>query len=174
MSIAAVALFAAATPALALPAAGTMFPADFAATDSAGTSRTLQSVAGRNGTVLVITRSARWCPYCQAQMKELEAARAPLAAKGYGLAAMTYDPPAVLAAFGAKNGLGYTLLADEGSANIDRLGLRDPAYPAGHFAHGVARASVLVVDAAGKISAVRIEDDYKVRPTVAQVVAMAK
>ncbi len=171
--VATLAVLSAPLPVLAAPAVGDSFPASFMARDSTGAQRSLGSLAGRKGTVLVVTRSAKWCPYCQAQMKDLEAAKAPLAAKGYGLAAMTYDPPAVLAGFADRNSLSYTLLSDEGSVNIDRLGLRDPAYPEGHFAFGVAKASVIVVGVDGKVNAVRVEEDYKVRPSAAQVISMA-
>ena len=46
------------------PAVGVTVPA-ISAPDETGTTRTLASLAGENGTVLLITRAADWCPYCK-------------------------------------------------------------------------------------------------------------
>jgi peroxiredoxin len=169
-------LIALAATMAALPAAaeiviGTKIPASFVGKDTSGKARTLASVAGKNGTVLVLYRSARWCPFCQAQLKDMKALQAPLAAKGYSLVALSYDPPAALGAFAAKTGVGYTLLSDEKSAMIDALGLRDPAYAAGSFAAGVAKASTLVVDAKGTVRWKTVAKDYKIRPQNAAILA---
>ena len=83
--------------AAAISAVGERAPA-LAAVDSAGKARTLKDVAGKNGTVLVFFRSASWCPYCKAQLIDLNAkAAAALAAKGYSLVRLSYDAPDVLA-----------------------------------------------------------------------------
>lgn len=162
-----------AAPVLAEPAIGDSLPAGFAPKDQAGTVRRLDSLSGPNGLVLLFARSAKWCPYCQVQMKELVSATGLLAAKGYGLAVLTYDAPEVLANFASRQGIPYPLLSDEGSQAIAALGIRDPAYPAGHFAHGVPWPTVLVVDPKGRILATDISKDYRKRPSTAEVIAMA-
>ena len=167
----------AAIAALAIPAVaaeiatGAKMPAAFAAKDAGGKPRTLASVAGKNGTVLVLFRSAKWCPYCQAQLKELKAAQAPLVTRGYNLVALSYDAPETLAAFAGKNGIGYTLLSDQNSAMIDTLGLRDPAYEAGSFAAGVPKATTLVIDRAGTVRWKSVATDYKVRAQNSAILA---
>lgn len=168
-----VAAAAVATSAFAEPAVGDRMPASFLAKDSAGKSRQLDSLAGPNGLVLVLVRSAGWCPYCQVQLKELAAAAAPLRQKGYGLAAMSYDAPEVLAKFGTRQSIPYPLLSDSGSKMIDSLGLRDQQYAAGHMAAGVPLPTVLVVDPAGRIVAIDVSRDYRKRPSTAAVIAMA-
>jgi peroxiredoxin len=152
-------------------AQGASIPANFAVRDSNGAARTYKNIKGRNGTVLVFTRSAKWCPFCQAQMKDLKGVQAALAQKGYNLAAISYDPPATLATFGKAQGIGYALLSDEGSRMIDAFGLRDPQYAPGSFAHGVAKASVLVIDAKGQVVRKMASSDYKVRPSNADILA---
>jgi peroxiredoxin len=62
--------------------------------------------------------------------------------------------------------LGFPLLSDLGSKLIDRYGLRDPA-----FQNGVPQPTVLVLDATGKIRWLKIEGDYRVRPTNEEVAA---
>lgn len=144
-------------------ATGAKASAGFKAVDASGRARNWSSIAGRKGTVLVLFRSAKWCPYCQAQLKSLKDVQASLTQRGYSLAALSYDSPEVLAAFAAKTGIGYTLLSDEKSAMIDAFGLRDPAYAPGSYAHGVPKASILLVDAKGVLRWKSVATDYKVR-----------
>lgn len=153
----------AAIPAGAEIATGTKVPASFKAIDATGHARNWSSIAGKKGTVLVLFRSAKWCPYCQAQLKSLKDVQASLAQRGYALAALSYDPPEVLAGFAAKTGIGYTLLSDQKSEMIDAFGLRDPAYAEGSYAHGVPRASILLVDAKGVLRWKSVATDYKIR-----------
>lgn len=166
----------AATAALAAPqiVTGKRIPTGFAARDTAGKVRDFASISGNKGSVMVFFRSAKWCPYCQAQLKELQALNAPLAAKGYKLTAISYDTPAVLAEFGKRQGLGYTLLSDSGSKMIDAFGLRDPAYDKGSFAYGVPKATVLVVGRDGTVKQMFVTADYKVRPNNATILAAAQ
>ena len=166
------ALIAFAVPATATEiATGAKIPASFAARDGTGKMRNLASVAGKKGTVLVLYRSAKWCPYCQAQLKELKAAQAELGARGYTIVGLSYDAPETLAAFAAKTGISYTLLSDEKSAMIDALGLRDPAYVVGSFAAGVPKASTLIIDKAGVVRWKTVAADYKIRPQNGAIIA---
>ena len=135
------------------------------ARDSTGATRTFASLPGKKGVVLVFFRSARWCPFCQLQLIDLKALQAPLADRGYTLAAISYDAPQALAAFAAKQDVRYTLLSDEASAMIDAFHLRDPQYPAGSFAYGVPRPSIFVLDHAGVVRAKLALEGYRVRPT---------
>ena len=116
-------------------------------------------------------RSAKWCPFCQAQLVSLKDVAAPLAARGYGLAAISYDPPTVLHDYAEKRDVRYTLLSDEGSKTIDAWNLRDPQYPTGHFAYGVPRPSIFVISSKGVIKAKLALEGYKVRPDNAAILA---
>ena len=169
-AIAALAAFA--IPAVAAEiATGAKMPASFVAKDAAGKPRSFASVSGKKGTVLVLFRSAKWCPYCQAQLKELKAAQADLGARGYTIVGLSYDAPETLATFATKTGIGYTLLSDEKSAMIDALGLRDPAYAAGSFAAGVPKATTLIIDRAGTVRWKSVATDYKVRAQNSTILA---
>ena len=152
------------------PAVGARIPA-MAARDQTGAPRGLDSVVGKKGVTLVFFRSARWCPFCQRQLIGLKDVAAQLEAKGYPIAAISYDAPEALAAFADKQSISYTLLSDDGSKMIDAFKLRDPQYPAGHFAYGVPRPSIFIVDRAGVVRAKLAEDGYKVRPTNEAVLA---
>ena len=114
--------------------------------------------------MLVFFRSAKWCPYCQAQLKDIRALPAELAKRGYTLAAISYDAPDTLAGFAGKQAVNYTLLSDAGSKQIDAFGLRDPQYPKDSFAYGVPKATVLVIGRNGVVKQKLTTEDYKVRP----------
>lgn len=152
-------------------AEGKPIPASFAARDVSGKARNYASIRGKKGTVLVFVRSAKWCPFCQAQMKDLKGARAALGQRGYNLAAISYDSPEVLAGFARAQGIDYLLLSDGGSKMIDLFGLRDPQYAPGSFADGVPKPAILVIDAKGKLLKKMVSSDYKVRPTNAKILA---
>ncbi len=145
-------------------AVGAHVPADFAAVDSSGKPRNFASIAGKKGVVLIFFRSAKWCPYCQAQLKDVRALPAELAKRGYTLAAISYDAPETLATFAGKQQVNYTLLSDNGSKQIDAFGLRDPQYPKDSFAYGVPKATVLVIGANGVVKQKLTTEDYKIRP----------
>jgi peroxiredoxin len=145
------------------PAVGARIPA-LVAVDSKGAARDFKSLPGRKGVVLVFFRSARWCPFCQHQLVDLKAVQAPLAERGYALAAISYDKPEALNAFAEKQGVAYTLLSDEGSKMIDACKLRDPQYAPGSFADGVPRPSIFVLDRTGVVRAKLALEGYKVRP----------
>lgn len=131
----------------------------------------LAAISARNGAVVIFFRSAKWCPYCQKQLIEFRAAKQPLADRGYGLAAISYDSPEVLRAFAKAHDIDYALLSDAGSVTIDAFDLRDPQYKTVAFAWGVPKPAIFVLSAKGVIRAKLAEEGYKVRPSVAAVLA---
>jgi peroxiredoxin len=139
--------------------------------DQDGKPRTFADLTGQHGLVLMFNRSAGWCPYCQAQMIELNGSIGEIDKRGFRVAILTYDTPEVLKGFATRRSITYTLLSDPNSEVIDAYGLRDPQYPPGHRAHGVPRPLILVLDRAGMIRAKLYEDSYKVRPSVAAIIA---
>lgn len=146
------------------PAVGARAPA-LSARDAAGAPVSLARIAGPRGVVLVFVRSAKWCPYCQAQLLSLKEAVDPLASRGFRIAALSYDSPAILAGFAKARGIPYDLLSDEGSVTIDAFGLRDPAYKPGHYAHGVPQPAIFVLAPNGTVLAKLAEEGFRTRPT---------
>jgi peroxiredoxin len=117
----------------------------------------------------VFFRSAAWCPYCQAQLIELNGGVAEMEKRGYRLAGLSYDQPDVLEGFTTKRGLTYTLLSDPKSEVIDRYKLRDPQYAAGSKAYGVPRPIIFVIARDGTIKAKLFEETFKTRPPLGLV-----
>jgi len=161
-----------AAPAIAaIPAVGEKAP-PVAALDANGKARTLADVQGKNGTVLVFFRSASWCPYCKAQLIDLnENAAKKLADQGYALVGLSYDKPEVLAKFAAERDVAWPLLSDTGSKVIDGWQLRDPTYGPTSMASGVPKPAIYVIGRDGRIKARLMEADYKNRPQVSAVLA---
>lgn len=153
------------------PAVGETIPADFVTRDTSGAEQRLGDLAGENGLVLVFNRSADWCSYCQGQMVALRDIQDDLEQRGYTLATLSYDSPAILADFTEREEIGYTMLSDEGSAMIDAFDLRDPQYGEESFANGVPRPAILVIGTDGTVQAKMVETDYRVRPEPSDIVA---
>ncbi len=147
------------------PAVGSVLSLDFAATDQTGTPRNFDSFVGENGAVVVFYRSAKWCPFCQMQLIDLNTnAVEAIKERGYGLAAISYDKVSDLERFHKKWRVAFPMLSDEGSAMIDTLGLRNPHYKEGHYAHGVPYPVILVLDQDKKVTAKLLRESYRERP----------
>ena len=138
--------------------------------DQTGKPRSLASLMGDRGLVLFFFRSADWCPFCQAQMMDLNTGVAEIERQGYRLAGISYDSPKILADFIERRGIKYPLLSDPKSEVIDRYGLRDPQYPPGNLAYGVPRPIIFIIDRDGIIKAKLYEDTYRKRPPVGLVI----
>ena len=152
------------------PPVGAHIPA-FTARGEDGAPRKLASIVGSKGVVLVFFRSSSWCPFCLAQLLSLRDAAAPLAQRGYKLAAISYQPPQELADFARQRAIDYTLLSDEGSRTIDAFHLRDPQYKPGSRAYGVPQPSIFVIAPDGVIRAKLADEGFKVRPDNEAVLA---
>lgn len=71
----------------------------------------------------------------------------------------------------AKDGKGevtFPILSDAGHKTIDAYGLFDPAY-VGKGIEGIPHPAVYILDKNRKIVWAKIESDYKVRPTNADI-----
>jgi peroxiredoxin len=137
--------------------------------DQTGRPRTLTDLMGKNGVVLLFFRSADWCPYCQAQLIDVNGGVEEIAKRGYRVAGLSYDSPEILQTFTAKRHIAYALLSDPKSEVIDLYRLRDPQYPPGSKAYGVPRPIIFVIGTDGVIRAKLYEESFKVRPPLTAV-----
>jgi peroxiredoxin len=153
------------------PAIGTTAPDIGTRLDQLGKPHQLPDLMGRNGLVLFFFRSADWCPFCQAQLVEINTGVAEIEKRGYRVAGLSYDSPEILQAATVKRNLTYTLLSDPKSEIIDRYNLRDPQYPPGNRAYGVPRPIIFVLDPQGVIKAKFFEESFKYRPRITTVIS---
>ena len=171
---AAAALFLTTSPAMAHdfgPPVGAHVPEALSARDQNGAEKNFASLVGENGLVLLMTRSADWCPYCQRQLIGLEGVRAEIEARGWKLAAVTTDTVEELDRFVKVRGIGYPILSDDGSVIVDAFELRDPNYEEGSYAYGVPVPTLFFFTPDGVIRERLGERDYRVRPAPEQALA---
>ena len=131
----------------------------------------LGQILQKGPALVVFTRSVEWCPYCQTQLKSINAIVGDLQDRGYNLYGLSYDSPDQQDRFSKNQALQYDMLSDQSSTVIDAFGLRDPQYTEGR-AVGVPYASVFLIDRSGKIIAKSVSGDYKKRPTNEQILAL--
>lgn len=145
------------------PATGATLP-PISASDQSGRTRDLASLSGERGLVLLVTRAADWCPYCQAQLIGLEGARTQIEARGWRLAAITTDTVPELARFTESRDIGFPILSDEPSQIVRALDLLDPTQPPGRRHNGLPVPTLLFVSPDGVVRAKLGDANYRVRP----------
>ncbi len=84
-------------------------------------------------------------------------------AAGLGLAAVSYDSPALLKNFAERQKIGFPLLSDSDSKTIREFGLLNEEVPKDSFAYGVPYPGIFILDSAGMVTAKYFEADYKER-----------
>ena len=95
------------------------------------------------------------------------------------LLAISVDTPAESREFAEKiaaDGKGkvkYQILSDPGHRVIDAYGIRDPDYNGQKF-EGIPRPTVYVIDKSGRVAWMKVELDYKQRPTNEDIRAALK
>jgi peroxiredoxin len=153
------------------PQVGTRVP-DFSLLDQKGQSRTLASLMGPKGLMLVFYRSADWCPYCKTQLAELQTRTADLAKNGIGLAAISYDAVSILAEFSKRRGIAFPLLSDPGSATIKRYGILNTTVPeTNQQSYGIPFPGTFMLNTQGVVTSRFFEQAYQERSTVGSIMA---
>ena len=102
------------------------------------------------------------------QLVELQDNLAEIHRRGLGLAAISYDIPAILKSFSDRRKLGYPLLSDPGSKIIRAYGLLNETIPPGPF-FGIPYPGTYILDHDGKVVAKYFEDDYTQRFTASDI-----
>jgi peroxiredoxin len=142
---------------------------DFRLPDQDGTVRTLDSLMGPKGLMLVFSRSADWCPYCKTQIVELQSRLSALRDEGLGIAVITYDTPAILADFSKRRGITFPLLSDQGSATIKAYGILNTTADPATRNFGIPFPGTFLVNRQRVVTARFFEEAYQERNTVASI-----
>jgi peroxiredoxin len=128
---------------------------------------------------------------------ELQSRTKDLSDKGLGLAAISYDPPEIIAAFSKQRGITFPMLSDAGSETIKRYGIlntvamellgpnaNDPALAEDFRTYvsvvgpnarqaGIAFPGTFVLDPSGRVKSRFFEDFYISRNTSASILMRA-
>jgi peroxiredoxin len=146
------------------PPVGARLP-NIEAQDQNDAQQSVGALVGENGLVLLVTRAADWCPFCQRQMIGLEGIRGEIEARGWRLAAITTDAVPELARFAERRDIGYPMLSDEQAEIVRQLDLLDPTMPPNRRHHGLPVPTLLFVSPQGEVLAKLGDADFRVRPT---------
>lgn len=153
------------------PQVGARVP-DFTLPDQHGQPRSLQSLMGPRGLMLIFYRSADWCPYCKTQLAELQSRSGQLAAQGLNVAAVSYDPIAVLADFTRRRGITFPLLSDERSQTIRTYGIFNTTIPeSNQQSYGIPFPGTFMLNRDGVVTARFFDQAYQERSTVGSIMA---
>jgi peroxiredoxin len=152
------------------PALGAKLP-EFQLKDQDGKAQSLKSLLGPKGAIILLYRSADWCPFCKAQLVELEQNRDEFKKLGLGVAAISYDTPAILQHFAARKSIHYPLLSDADSNVIRELGLLNETIGKNTPFYGIPYPGFFILDGNATIMSKYFEDDYRERYTSAGILA---
>ena len=86
-----------------------------------------------------------------------------------GLAAISYDPVAVLADFSVRRGITFPLLSDPGSETIKRYGILNTTVDAKNPLYGYPFPGTFIVDRQGVVMSRFFEEAYQERDTVSSI-----
>jgi len=162
---------------------GTAAP-DASLPDISGKTQRLAEIYA-NGPTLVIFYRGGWCPFCNLQLHDFSAAKPEFDARGVRLVAISVDKPSEEAKTQAKQGVPFPMLSDpklvahsayrvvhipgeQEHKALTGYGVDLSAY-SGESHGNFAVPAIFVVDRAGIIRFVHVDEDYKVRPSVRQM-----
>jgi len=144
-------------------AAGLQAP-PLAGTTQDGKPVTFADLKGEKGLVIAFVRSADWCPFCKQQLKDLNTIADDLDARGFKLAALSYDGVETLAKFAKSNKIAYTLISDPRSTVIDAFGIRNMEVAGSSRMDGIPHPAIYIIAADGMILDKLYEERYQKRP----------
>ena len=103
---------------------------------------------------------------------ELQGRVAELKRQGLSLAAVSYDPVAVLADFSKRRGIRFPLLSDSGSATIKRYRILNTTVPeTNQQSYGIPFPGTFMLNSQGVVTSRFFEQAYQERSTVGSVMA---
>lgn len=141
------------------------------------------------GPVFVVFYRGGWCPFCNLQLHRLAAAMPQFKQKGLQIAAISVDTPGEEAKTQAKQGVPFPMLSDSDlvvhkafhvvhvppeaeTKALSGYGVDLEKY-SGQRHHSFAVPAIFLIDRNGTIRWQHIDQDYKTRPTPAQMLDIA-
>ena len=111
----------------------------------------LKHFVGDKGTILVVSRSIVWCPFCMKQMVQLNENLAAFNQAGISIVGLTYDLPESQQPFKDQFSIAYPILSDNNAATVRILGILNEQYTPGEDAYGIGYPGSFVINAKGVI-----------------------
>ena len=119
--------------------------------DQFGDKQQLANILGEKGAIIVLFRSADWCPFCKRHLLELNAVAQNFKKLGYGVTAISYDAPKILLRFSQNKKLHFSLLSDQHVESFKALNVVNKKYEPGARHYGIPYPGVIVVDKDGVV-----------------------
>jgi len=142
------------------PAIGETIPHDLSIMSASGVVRSFDTLVGEKGMALFFIRSIDWCPFCQAQVIEVDGRAQEFEDRGLSVVFMSYDPPAEQQKFIKRRKIDTVLLSDQESEVIDAFGLRNENYELGSRGYGVPHPAVFIINTDKTVAEKFYEDDF--------------
>ncbi len=156
--------------------------------DVSGATVKLSALYAKGPTFVLFYRGG-WCPFCNTQLHSLTEAKAEFDKRGVQLVAISVDSPGEEAKTQAKLGVPFPMLSDsklvvhnaykivhktspEERQALAGYGIDLQAY-SGETHGNFATAALFYVDKKGVVRFAHVGDDYKTRPSPAQMLAIA-
>ena len=139
--------------------------------DQFGDKQQLANIRGKKGSIIVLFRSADWCPFCKRHLLELNGEVDKFKQKGYGVTAISYDSPAILRMFAQKNKLKFSLLSDQNVETFKALHVVNKDNEPGDRHYGIPYPGVIVVNNQGQIVHKYFYEGYKKRVKFKQLLS---
>lgn len=149
---------------------------------------TLSSLYAKGPTYVVFYRGG-WCPFCNMQIHELSKAAPEFEKRGIQLVAISVDKPTEEAKTQAKHGVPFTILSDPKMKALQAFHVVHTAGPdeqkvltgfgidlnaySGESHKSFSVPSIFLIDRRGMVRFQHIDEDFKTRPSVAQMLAVA-
>lgn len=156
--------------------------------DVSGATQKLSDLYAQGPTFVVFYRGG-WCPFCNVQLHELSVAKPEFDRRGVKLVAISVDQPSEEAKTQAQQGVAFPMLSDSKLTIHQAFGVVhvpgpdeakalagygvDLAAYAGERHGSFAVPAVFLVDPQGIVRFAHVDEDYQVRPSVAQLLAVA-
>ncbi len=141
-------------------------PHTLATRDQNGKRQDFQTITGKNGLVLLFSRSLSWCVFCIGEALDWNARVEEFTSLGYEVAILTYDGVDDLKRFAGRRNISYTLLSDPESVVIRAFDLLNEQYRPGSRAHGVPHPAIFVIDPDGVVMHLFAEQTYSRRTLI--------
>lgn len=155
--------------------------------DVTGAMQSLASLYARGPTLVIFYRGG-WCPFCNLQLHQFAQAKPEFEKRGVKLVAISVDQPSEEAKTQAKHGVPFPMLSDSkliahrkyrvihvpGDAERKILaGYKiDLAAYSGESHGSFAVPALVLVDRSQRVRFVHVDEDYKTRPSVQQMLAV--
>jgi peroxiredoxin len=155
--------------------------------DAAGGKKSIADLASA-GPLYVVFYRGGWCPFCNLQMRELAKAKEGFASRGVNVVAISVDTPTEEAKVQARNEATFPFLSDPDLVAHKAFNVVHVASPdeqkalagyginlssfSGKDHHSFAASAVFLLDRKGVVRFAHVNEDYRTRPSTAQLLAV--